>query len=112
MARAVDQLNCSSGKSNVASGFMSAKRQQSRRAGMRRIRFGDDRIMRGDRGGKITAGNSSQVSDGAAAVMLMSREKADALGLKPRTRVFDHATVGLYTVRMMDGLIHATTELP
>ncbi|HSR94655.1 MAG TPA: thiolase family protein, partial [Solirubrobacterales bacterium] len=36
--------------------------------------------------GKITAGNSSQVSDGAAGVLLMAREKADALGLKPRAR--------------------------
>ena len=34
--------------------------------------------------GKITAGNSSQISDGAAAVLLMSREKADQLGLQPR----------------------------
>src|ERR671918_652795 len=39
--------------------------------------------------GKITAGNSSQVSDGAAAVLLMTREKADELGLKPRARVLD-----------------------
>ena len=36
--------------------------------------------------GKITAGNSSQVSDGAAAVLLMTREKADELGLKPRAK--------------------------
>jgi acetyl-CoA acetyltransferase family protein len=39
--------------------------------------------------GKITAGNSSQVSDGAAAVLLMTREKADALGLEPRARIYD-----------------------
>ena len=39
--------------------------------------------------GRITAGNSSQVSDGAAAVLLMTREKADALGLKPRARIYD-----------------------
>ena len=37
--------------------------------------------------GKITAGNSSQISDGAAAVLLMTREKADELGLKPRARI-------------------------
>src|ERR671914_329500 len=37
--------------------------------------------------GKITAGNSSQISDGAASVLLMSREKADALGLRARARV-------------------------
>ena len=39
--------------------------------------------------GKITAGNSSQVSDGAAAVLLMTREKADELGLTPRARIYD-----------------------
>ncbi|MBS1893162.1 MAG: thiolase family protein, partial [Actinobacteria bacterium] len=44
--------------------------------------------------GKITAGNSSQVSDGAAAVLLMAREKADELGLKPRARIYDITTVG------------------
>src|SRR5882672_4374649 len=36
--------------------------------------------------GKITAGNSSQVSDGAAAVLLMERGKAESLGMKPRAR--------------------------
>ena len=39
--------------------------------------------------GRITAGNSSQISDGAAAVLLMSRAKADALGLTPRARIVD-----------------------
>ena len=45
--------------------------------------------------GKITAGNSSQVSDGAAALLLMTREKAEALGLTPRARLFDQTTVGV-----------------
>jgi acetyl-CoA acyltransferase len=45
--------------------------------------------------GKVTAGNSSQISDGAAAVLLMSREKADELGLKPRARILDQTTVGV-----------------
>ena len=40
--------------------------------------------------GKITAGNSSQISDGAAAVLLMAREKADELGIKSRARIVDH----------------------
>src|SRR5688500_6142326 len=44
--------------------------------------------------GKITAGNASQISDGAAAVLLMSRDKADELGLQPRARIFDQITVG------------------
>jgi acetyl-CoA acyltransferase len=61
--------------------------------------------------GKITAGNSSQVSDGAAAVMLMAREKADALGLKPRARIYDQTTVGVDPVIMLTGPIPATRKL-
>jgi acetyl-CoA acyltransferase len=61
--------------------------------------------------GKITAGNSSQVSDGAAAVLLMTREKADALGLKPRARIFDITTVGVDPVIMLTGPIPATEKL-
>jgi acetyl-CoA acyltransferase len=61
--------------------------------------------------GKITAGNSSQVSDGAAAVLLMSREKADELGLKPRARIFDITTVGVDPVIMLTGPIPATKKL-
>ena len=45
--------------------------------------------------GKVTAGNASQISDGAAAVMLMSAEKAAELGLTPRARVVDQVTVGV-----------------
>jgi acetyl-CoA acetyltransferase family protein len=61
--------------------------------------------------GKITAGNSSQISDGAAAVLLMSREKADQLGLKPRARIFDQTTVGVDPVIMLTGPIPATQKL-
>ena len=61
--------------------------------------------------GKITAGNSSQVSDGAAAVMLMAREKAEALGLKPRARIYDMTTVGVDPVIMLTGPIPATQKL-
>jgi acetyl-CoA acyltransferase len=61
--------------------------------------------------GKITAGNSSQVSDGAAAVLLMTREKADALGLKARARIFDQTTVGVDPVIMLTGPIPATEKL-
>ena len=61
--------------------------------------------------GKITAGNSSQVSDGAAAVLLMTREKADALGLKPRARIVDQTTVGVDPVIMLTGPIPATSKL-
>jgi acetyl-CoA acyltransferase len=61
--------------------------------------------------GKVTAGNSSQVSDGAAAVLLMTREKADALGLKPRARIVDQTTVGVDPVIMLTGPIPATQAL-
>jgi acetyl-CoA acetyltransferase family protein len=61
--------------------------------------------------GKITAGNSSQISDGAAAVLLMTREKADALGLKPRARIVDQTTVGVDPVIMLTGPIPATKKL-
>jgi acetyl-CoA acyltransferase len=61
--------------------------------------------------GKITAGNSSQISDGAAAVLMMTREKADALSLKPRARVVDQTTVGVDPVIMLTGPIPATGKL-
>ena len=61
--------------------------------------------------GKVTAGNSSQVSDGAAGVLLMAREKADALGLKPRARIYDQTTVGVDPVIMLTGPIPATRKL-
>jgi acetyl-CoA acyltransferase len=61
--------------------------------------------------GRITAGNSSQVSDGAAAVLLMTREKAEALGLKPRARIYDQTTVGVDPVIMLTGPIPATEKI-
>jgi acetyl-CoA acyltransferase len=61
--------------------------------------------------GKVTAGNSSQISDGAAAVLLMTREKADELGLKPRARLLDQTAVGVDPVMMLTGPIPATRKL-
>jgi acetyl-CoA acetyltransferase family protein len=61
--------------------------------------------------GKVTAGNSSQVSDGAAAVLLMTREKADALGLRPRAKIVDQTTVGVDPVIMLTGPIPATRKI-
>ena len=61
--------------------------------------------------GKITAGNSSQISDGAAAVLLTTPEKASALGLKPRAKIVDHTTVGVDPVIMLTGPIPATRKL-
>jgi acetyl-CoA acyltransferase len=61
--------------------------------------------------GRITAGNSSQISDGAAAVLLMERAKAEALGLEPRARILDQTTVGVDPVIMLTGPIPATRKL-
>jgi acetyl-CoA acyltransferase len=61
--------------------------------------------------GKVTAGNSSQISDGAAAVLLMTREKADEYGLKARARIMDQTTVGVDPVIMLTGPIPATQKL-
>jgi acetyl-CoA acetyltransferase family protein len=61
--------------------------------------------------GKITAGNASQISDGAAAVLLMTREKAEELGLEPRARILDQTTVGCDPVKMLEGPIPATRRL-
>jgi len=61
--------------------------------------------------GRITAGNSSQISDGAAAVLLMERGKAEALGLRPRARIVDQTTVGVDPVIMLTGPIPATRKL-
>ena len=61
--------------------------------------------------GLVTAGNSSQVSDGAAAVLLVSRGKADELGLDARARVVDQTTVGVDPVLMLTGPIPATRKI-
>src|SRR4051812_22127855 len=61
--------------------------------------------------GRVTAANSSQISDGAAAVLLMSAEKAAELGLTPRARIVDQTTVGVDPVIMLTGPIPATQKL-
>ncbi len=61
--------------------------------------------------GKVTAGNASQVSDGSAAMLLMTREKADELGLKPRAKILDQTAVGVDPVIMLTGPIPATKKL-
>lgn len=62
-------------------------------------------------GGVVTAGNSSQISDGAAAVLVMSEEKASALGLTPKARFVQFALVGVDPVTMLTGPIPATTKV-
>jgi acetyl-CoA acyltransferase len=61
--------------------------------------------------GVITAGNSSQISDGAAAVLIMSEEKANELGLRPRARFHAFALAGVDPVFMLTGPIPATTKV-
>ena len=65
----------------------------------------------GRENGVHTAGNSSQISDGASAVLLMTEEKAAALGLTPRARVVDTCNVGVDPVLMLTGPIDATKRL-
>jgi len=62
-------------------------------------------------GGKITAGNSSQITDGSSAVLIMSEEKANALGLRPRARFHAFALAGVDPVTMLTGPIPATSSV-
>jgi acetyl-CoA C-acetyltransferase len=61
--------------------------------------------------GVHTAGSSSQITDGAAAVLLMTAAKAKALGLRPRARIVDQCLVGVDPVLMLTGPIDATRRL-
>jgi acetyl-CoA acyltransferase len=62
-------------------------------------------------GGVITAGNSSQITDGAAAVLVTSEEKAAELGLTPRARFHAFALAGVDPVMMLTGPIPATSKV-
>jgi acetyl-CoA C-acetyltransferase len=62
-------------------------------------------------GGIHTAGNSSQISDGAAALLWMSAEKAKELGLRPRARILRDVVVGTDPYYLLDGPIDATNEM-
>jgi acetyl-CoA acetyltransferase family protein len=57
--------------------------------------------------GRVTAGNSSQITDGASAVMLMAREKADTLGIKPMVKILSTAVAGDDPMLMLTGPIPA-----
>jgi acetyl-CoA acyltransferase len=61
--------------------------------------------------GKVTAGNSSQISDGASAVLIMSEEKAKELGLTPRARFHTFALAGVDPVTMLTGPIPSTEKV-
>jgi acetyl-CoA acetyltransferase family protein len=62
-------------------------------------------------GGKITAGNSSQITDGASAALIMSEEKARELGLRPRARFHTFALAGVDPVMMLTGPIPSTAKV-
>jgi acetyl-CoA acetyltransferase family protein len=61
--------------------------------------------------GRVTAGNASQVSDGAAALLLMSADKASELGVRPRAKVVDQVTLGVDPITMLTGPIPATAKI-
>jgi acetyl-CoA acyltransferase len=61
--------------------------------------------------GKVTAGNSSQISDGAAAILIMSEDRADELGLTPKARFHTFAIAGVDPVIMLTGPIPATAKV-
>ncbi|HEX8133719.1 MAG TPA: thiolase family protein, partial [Actinomycetes bacterium] len=61
--------------------------------------------------GQVTAGNSSQISDGAAALLLASRAVAERLGLRPQARFVSFALAGVDPVLMLTGVIPATEKV-
>lgn len=63
-----------------------------------------------EEGGKLTAGNSSQITDGAAAMLIMSERKAEELGLEPLARFHTFALAGIDPVEMLSGPIPATKK--
>jgi len=62
-------------------------------------------------GGRVTAGNSSQITDGASAILIMSEEKAKALGLTPRARFVDFSLAGADPRFMLTAPIPATHKV-
>jgi acetyl-CoA acetyltransferase family protein len=62
-------------------------------------------------GGTLTGGNSSQVSDGAAALLLANAATADELGLTKRARIVDEVTLGVDPITMLTGPIPATRDI-
>ena len=61
--------------------------------------------------GRVTAANSSQITDGASAILIMSEEKAKELGLKPRAKVHSFSVVGVDPIMMLTGPIPATKKV-
>ena len=61
--------------------------------------------------GRVTAGNSSQITDGSSAVLIMSAERAAELGYRPRARFVSFALAGVDPIMMLTGPIPATTRV-
>ena len=61
--------------------------------------------------GKVTAGNSSQITDGASAALIMSEDRAKALGLTPRAKFHTFALAGVDPITMLTGPIPATHKV-
>ena len=64
-----------------------------------------------EEGGRVTAGNSSQITDGASAILIMSEEKAKRLGLRPRARFVNFALAGDNPRMMLTAPIPATQKV-
>ncbi|SHE54277.1 acetyl-CoA acyltransferase [Ferrithrix thermotolerans DSM 19514] len=62
-------------------------------------------------GGKVTAGNSSQITDGASAALIMTEERANQLGLTPRARFHAFSLAGVDPITMLTGPIPATQKV-
>lgn len=86
------------------------ERDQGIRANVEREKMGNlDPVF--TQGGVTTAGNSSQISDGAAATLVMTAAKARELGLTPRARIVEMATVGSDPHLMLTGPVPATEKV-
>jgi len=68
-------------------------------------------FIEAEKGGKVTAGNSSQITDGSAALLIMSEEKAKQLGLKPRARFVNFSLAGADPRMMLTAPIPATAKV-
>ncbi len=64
-----------------------------------------------EKNGSVTAGNASQISDGAAGLLIMSREKAEELGFKPRFRIIARSVIGSDPTLMLTGPVPATKKV-
>jgi acetyl-CoA C-acetyltransferase len=96
-------------KAPVLDGLTGEKRVVDRDEGLRETSLEAlGRLKPVIEGGLHTAGTSSQISDGAAAVLLASADRCRALGLRPRARILAQCLVGAETYYHLDGPVQAT----